>query len=74
MARSQNSFIKKKKVEARLKKKKEKFEKKLDKKNLPKSGKLDDMLAYVDKFGNIMSEPPGKEAETDSKDESEANQ
>ena len=60
MSRSQNSFIKKKKAEEKRKKKKAKFEKRLDKKNQPKSGELDDMIAYVDEFGNFSSEPPVK--------------
>ena len=71
MARSQNAFIKKKKAEAKRKKKKEKFERKLEKKDLPKKGGLEDMMAYVDEFGNITSEPPvvqPKKAEPKSKD------
>ena len=60
MSRSQNSFIKKKKAENKRKKKKAKFEKRLEKKNQPKSGELDDMIAYVDEFGNFTSEPPAK--------------
>ena len=73
MSGSQNSFIKKKKAEAKRKKKKAKFEKRLEKKNQPKSGKLDDMIAYVDEFGNFTSEPPAKKAEPDKKSDN-ANQ
>lgn len=58
MARSQNSFIKKLKAEKKRKKKKEKFEKRLEKKNQETSGDLEDMMAYVDEFGNIVDEPP----------------
>ena len=57
MARSQNSFIKKQKAERKRKKKAEKFQKKLDKKNHETSGELDDMIAYVDEFGNIVDNP-----------------
>lgn len=60
MARSQNSFIKKTKAEKKKKKQKEKFQKKLEKKNQPKSGDLENMLAYVDEFGNITTDPPEK--------------
>ncbi|MFW5760425.1 MAG: cold-shock protein [Cyclobacteriaceae bacterium] len=58
MARSQNSFLKKVKEEKKRKKKQEKFEKKMEKKNQPTSGKLNDMLAYVDENGNITTENP----------------
>lgn len=58
MSRSQNSFIKKQKAEKKRKKQKEKFERKVDKKNQETSGDLDDMIAYVDEFGNITDEPP----------------
>lgn len=61
MARSQNSFIKKQKAEKKRKKQKEKFEKKLERKNNPSSGALEDMIAYVDEFGNITSTPPEEE-------------
>ena len=57
MGRSQNSFMKKLKAEKKRKKKQEKFDKKMEKKNKPVSGKLEDMLAYVDENGNISSEP-----------------
>ena len=57
MARSQNSFMKKLKAEQKRKKKMEKFEKKMERKNQEKSGKLADMIAYVDADGNITNEP-----------------
>jgi len=72
MARSQNSYIKKVKAEKKRKKKLAKFEKKLEKKNQPKSGDLESMMAYLDKNGNIISELPEKEAGTESKDSDEA--
>jgi len=58
MARSQNSFIKNQKAIKKKKKRQEKLQKKIDKKEQETSGKLDDMIAYVDEFGNIMDEPP----------------
>ena len=48
----------------------EKFERKLDKKNQEKSGKLDDMIAYVDADGNITSEPVEEEENNEEKKES----
>ena len=36
----------------------EKLQKKVDKKDQETSGSLDDMIAYVDEFGNILDEPP----------------
>lgn len=72
MARSQNSFLKKVKAEKKRKKKKEKFEKKMEKKNQPSSGKLKDMLAYVDENGNITTENP-EEKEDNSEEENKKN-
>jgi S-adenosylmethionine hydrolase len=64
MARSQNSFIKKQKAEKKRKKQAEKLQKRLDKKNQETSGALDDMIAYVDDYGNIVDQP--EEDATDS--------
>ncbi len=61
MARSQNSFIKKLKAEKKKKKRQEKFQKKLDKGKQETSGSLEDMIAYVDEFGNILDSPPEEE-------------
>ncbi len=58
MARSQNSFIKNQKAVQRKKRREEKLQKKIDKKDQETSGKLDDMIAYVDEFGNIVDEKP----------------
>ena len=70
MARSQNSFLKKVKAEKKRKKKKEKFERKMEKKNQPTSGKLKDMLAYVDENGNITTENPEENEEKEQNEES----
>ncbi len=56
MAKSNNSFIKKQKAENKRKKRLEKLEKKHNKKD--SQGDFDSMIAYVDKHGNITSEPP----------------
>ena len=61
MARSQNSFIKNQKAQKKKKKRQEKLQKKIDKKEQETSGKLDDMIAYVDFNGNIQSKPLSEE-------------
>ncbi|WP_143961018.1 cold-shock protein [Litoribacter populi] len=58
MGRSNNSFIKKLKADKKAKKRKEKLVNRLEKKEQPSSGKLEDMIAYVDEFGNISDTPP----------------
>src|SRR5919199_3558989 len=53
------TFSKKEKEKARLKKRKDKEEKRDERKaNAQKGQRLDDMLAYVDENGNITSTPP----------------
>lgn len=58
MSKNQNTFIKKQKAELKKRKQKEKLEKKLDRKSQPKDGSLDNMIAYVDEFGNFSDTPP----------------
>jgi len=59
MARSQETFGKKEKEKKRLKKRQDKLLKKEERKaNSNKGAGLDDMLAYVDEFGNITDTPP----------------
>ena len=58
MSKNQNTFIKKQKAELKRRKQKEKFEKKLERKAQPKDGSLDNMIAYIDEFGNISDTPP----------------
>ncbi len=58
MSKNQNTFIKKQKAELKRRKQKEKFEKKLERKAQPKDGSLDNMIAYVDEFGNFSDTPP----------------
>jgi S-adenosylmethionine hydrolase len=58
MSKNQNTFIKKQKAELKKRKQKDKLEKKLERKGQPKDGSLDNMIAYVDEFGNISTTPP----------------
>lgn len=57
MSKSQNSFIKHQKEIRRKKKQEEKRQKRLEKKDQKVDGSLDNMLAYVDEFGNIIDPP-----------------
>lgn len=59
MGRSNETFNKKEKEKKRIKKQQEKKEKaELRKENSDKGKGLEDMLAYVDEYGNITSTPP----------------
>lgn len=59
MGRSTETFSKKEKEKKRLKKAKDKQEKAEERKSNSSKGKsLEDMMAYVDEFGNISSTPP----------------
>ena len=59
MARSTETFSKKEKEKARLKKSQEKKEKAEERKaNAGKGKSLEDMMAYIDENGNITSTPP----------------
>lgn len=58
MAKSKESFGKKEKEKKKKKKKQEKQQKREERKLNPKSGNLDDMIAYVDDDGNISDTPP----------------
>jgi cold shock CspA family protein len=61
MAKSRDNFEKDEKEKLRLKKKKEKLEKKEARKaNQEKAKDFEDMIAYVDEFGNITSTPPDR--------------
>lgn len=61
MSKNQNTFIKKQKAELKKRKQKDKLEKMLSRREDPKSGKLEDMMAYVDQYGNIVETPPEEE-------------
>ncbi len=58
MAKSQQTFNKQEKEKKRLKKQKDKKQKLADRKANPKSAEFDDMIAYVDEYGNITESPP----------------
>jgi len=59
MGRSQETFGKKENEKKKKQKKREKEQKKEERKTTSNKGKsLDDMMAYVDEFGNITSTPP----------------
>jgi len=55
--RLNNSFIKKQKADKLVKKRQEKLQKRVEKSKNPK-GDSESEFAYVDKYGNITSEPP----------------
>lgn len=59
MARGREAFNKKDREKAMLKKRKDKEQRKEERKANSGKGKgLDNMIAYVDEFGNIVSTPP----------------
>ena len=64
MAGPNNRYIKKQKAEKRVKKRQEKDQKKIERKENSTGGGFDSMIAYVDKFGNITSERPVEQEET----------
>ncbi|WP_258097405.1 cold-shock protein [Marinoscillum pacificum] len=57
MAKSQNKFMKKQRAIGKNKKREEKLQRKRDHKASKSSGKLEDMMAFVDLNGNIQNEP-----------------
>jgi S-adenosylmethionine hydrolase len=61
MARSQNSFMKKQREKQKQKKKEEKLQRKHERQENATGGSLEEMIAYVDEFGNITSTPPDEE-------------
>lgn len=52
------TFSKREKEKARRKKKQDKEEKREERKATATSGNLDEMMAYVDEYGNITTTPP----------------
>jgi cold shock CspA family protein len=58
MGRSQETFNKKEVRNKKEKKRKDKEKKRLARKENEKSGDMEDMIAYVDEFGNLTSTPP----------------
>jgi cold shock CspA family protein len=64
MGRSQETFSKKEVRDKNEKKRKEKEQKRLKKKSEGKKNSFQDMIAYVDEFGNITSTPPDPQKKT----------
>ncbi len=58
MGRSQETFSKKEKEKKRLKKRQDKQKKREERQANAEGGGLDNMMAYVDEFGNITDTPP----------------
>lgn len=58
MAKSQETFNKKEKEKKRLKKRQDKQARKEERRANSEGGGLDNMMAYVDEFGNIVDTPP----------------
>lgn len=58
MGRSQETFSKKEVRNKKEKKKRDKRDKREEKRGQETSGKLDDMIMYVDHMGNFTSTPP----------------
>ena len=67
--KNQNAFIKKQKEEKKRKAREAKRKKMDERKQGEHSGKLEDMIAYVDEFGNITSEPPEEKKDKNEKEE-----
>ncbi|WP_462249514.1 cold-shock protein [Ekhidna sp.] len=66
MSNSQNKFIKSQKEKKKQQKKKEKEERKKERQeNNRKGADLDDMLAYIDEFGNIVDVKADEKKEDD---------
>lgn len=65
--KNQNTFIKKQKEAKKKKKREEKKAKMEERRNQPTSSKLEDMMAYLDEDGNIVSETPEEEEANTSK-------
>ena len=60
MAKSQATFMKKELEKKRLKKREDKQQRKEDRKKNSQGGSLENMMAYVNEFGEITSTPPEK--------------
>jgi cold shock CspA family protein len=58
MAKSQETFSKKEKEKKKLRKRQDKAMKREERKANSGGGNLEDMIAYVDEFGNIVDTPP----------------
>jgi hypothetical protein len=61
MAKSQATFMKKQLEKNKLKKREDKQQRKQDRKESSPGGSLENMMAYVNEFGEILPEPPSKD-------------
>jgi hypothetical protein len=66
MAKSQATFMKKQLEKNKQKKKEDKQQRKQERKENSTGGDLEGMMAYVNEFGEIVSEPPAKNNSTPS--------
>jgi len=64
MAKSQATFMKKQLEKNKQKKKEDKEARKQERQQNPSDGSLDNMMAYVNEFGEITSTPPEKKVNT----------
>lgn len=60
MAKSQATFMKKQLEKNRQKKKEDKEQRKLDRQQNSTGGDLENMMAYVNEFGELTTTPPEK--------------
>ena len=60
MAKSQATFMKKQLEKNRQKKKEDKEQRKLERQQNSTGGDLENMMAYVNEFGELTSTPPEK--------------
>jgi hypothetical protein len=60
MAKSKPSFNKKQLADKKRKKQKDKFQKKLEKKETPSESNWENLIMYVDADGNFSKTPPVK--------------
>lgn len=61
MAKSQATFMKKQLEKNKQKKKEDKEQRKLERQQNSNGGDLENMMAYVNEFGEITSTPPEKQ-------------
>jgi len=64
MGKSQETFSKKEKEKKKLQKRKEKEQRREERRAAESDGGLENMLAYVDEFGNITDTPPDPNKKT----------
>jgi hypothetical protein len=62
MAKSQATFMKKQLEKNKQKKKEDKEQRKLERQQNSAGGGIDNMMAYVNEFGEITSTPPANQS------------